>query len=207
LIFPSARTYTLLKMGGGSLSRRSVFIIFLAWTTGAVSALSIGLAGDTTFQIVSGQGFGPKEQGGIGGEIYLLMPIAPWMRVGTSFRLSQTFPSDTTGGFTYRGYGTGAVGAFLEAAGPLGAWGSVGSFEAGGQLGVSADWASYQYTTLFFFYPELITGGFLGLRLAGLRGLQVRLSVPIRIQLRRDLDYSFQAAVGLGANYSFGGPL
>jgi len=192
-------------MGGGSLSRRSVLIIFLAWTTGSVSALSVGLAGDTTFQIVSGQGFGPKEQGGVGAELFLLIPLDSWLRLGTSFELAETLPSDTTGGFVYRGYGTGALGMFLEAAGELGRWAPVGIFEAGGQLGVNADWAAYQYTTLYFFYPELMTEGFIGLRFAGLRGLQVRLSVPVRIQFRRDLDYSFLAAVSVGANYSLGG--
>ncbi|HTP59722.1 MAG TPA: hypothetical protein VMM82_12450 [Spirochaetia bacterium] len=180
-------------------------IFFLAWTTGSASALSLGLAEDTTFQIVSGQGFGPKEQGGFGAKIYLLIPLGSWMRLGTSFELSQTLPSDTSGGFVYRGYGSGAVGMFLEAAGPLGRWEPVGSFEAGGQLGVNADWAAYQYTTLYFFYPELMTEGFLGLRFAGLRGLQARLAIPIKVQFRRDLDYSFLAAVSLGVNYSFGG--
>jgi hypothetical protein len=193
------------RMGGRSLSRATVFIIFLAWTTGSVSAISIGLAGDATFQIASGQGFGPKEQGGGGGNLYLLVPIVPWMRFGTSFNLSETLPSDTTGGFVYRGYGTGALGVFLEAAGPIGAWGRVGTFEAGGQLGINADWAAYQYTSLYFFYPELVTGGFIGLRFAGFRALQVRLSLPVKFQFRRDLNYSFLAAISLGANYSFGG--
>jgi hypothetical protein len=192
-------------MGGRARSRGAVFIIFLAWTTGSVSAVSVGLAADTTFQIASGQGFGPKEQGGGGADLYLLVPIVPWMRFGTSFGLSETLPSDTTGGFVYRGYGTGALGIFLEAAGPIGTWDKVGTFEAGGQLGINADWSAYQYTSLYFFYPELVTGGFIGLRFAGLPALQVRLSLPVQFQFRRDMSYSFLAAISLGANYSFGG--
>ena len=192
-------------MGGGSLSRAAVSIIFLAWTTGSISALSIGLSGEDTFQIASGQGFGPKEQGGGGADVYLLVPLVPWMRFGASFGLYETLPSDTTGGFVYRGYGTGALGVFLEAAGTIGTWARVGKFEAGGQIGANADWAAYQYTSLFFFYPELMTEGFIGMRLAGLPALQIRLSLPVRFQLRRDLDYSFLAAISLGANYSFGG--
>lgn len=192
-------------MGGRFLSRGAVFIIFLAWTTGSISAISIGLAGDATFQIVSGQGFGPKEQGGGGADIYLQVPLVTWVRLGASFALSEVVPSDTTGGFVYRGYGVGALGVFVEAAGPLGTWDRVGSFEAGGQLGANADWAAYQYTTLYFFYPELMTEGFIGVRLAGLPALQLRLSVPVRIELRHDLDYSFSTAISFGANYTFGG--
>ncbi len=137
--------------------------------------------------------------------MYLLVPLVPWMRFGASFGLYETLPSDTTGGFVYRGYGTGALGVFLEAAGTIGTWARVGKFEAGGQIGANADWAAYQYTSLFFFYPELMTAGFIGMRLAGLPALQIRLSLPVRFQLRRDLDYSFLAAISLGANYSFGG--
>jgi len=187
-----------------SPSRAAVSIIFLAWTTGCISAFSIGLSGETSFQIVSGQGFGPKEQGGGGADIYFLIPLVPWMRIGASFGLSETLPSDTTGGFVYRGYDTGALGMFLEAAGPVGAWERVGVLEAGGQIGINADWSVYQYSSLYFFYPELETGGFIGLRFVGLRALQLRLSLPLRFQFRRDLDYSFSAALGLGANYSFG---
>jgi len=180
-------------------------IFFLAWTTGCSSAVSLGLAGDATFQIVRGQGFGPKEQGGGGANIYLLFPLNTWLRLGASFGLAEVVPSDTTGGFVYRGYGVGALGIFVEAAGNLGSWNGVGAFEAGGQLGANADWAAYQYTTLYFFYPEVMAGGFIGLRFAGLPDLQLRLSVPFKIQLRRDLDYSLSAAISLGASYSFGG--
>ena len=188
------------RMGGGSLSRAAVSIIFLAWTTGSASAFSIGLSGDDTFQIVSGQGFGPKEQGGGGAELYMLIPLVPWMRMGASFGLYETLPSDTTGGFVYRGYGTGALGVFGEAAGSIGTWNRVGTFEAGGQIGANADWAAYQYTNLFFFYPELMAEGFIGMRLAGLHALQIRLALPFRFQFQQDLDCSFRAAISLGAN-------
>jgi hypothetical protein len=192
-------------MDGGSRLRAAVSIIFLAWTTGSISAFSIGLSGETTFQIASGQGYGPKEQGGGGGDLYCLVPLVPWMRIGASFGLSETLPSDTTGGFVYRGYSTGALGMFLEAAGPIGALDKVGVLEAGGQIGINADWAVYQYSSLYFFYPEVETGGFIGMRFVGLRALQLRLSLPLRFQFRRDLDYSFSAALSLGANYSLGG--
>ena len=192
-------------MGGHSLSRGAVFIIFLAWTTGIASAFSIGLTGDASFQIVSGQGFGPKEQGGGGAELSLSFPILTWLSVGTSFGLSETLPSDTTGGFVYRGYGTGALGACVEAHGPIGQWRNAGTLDAGGRVGVAADWSAYQYTSLFFFYPETLVEGFLGFRFAGLPSLQFRLALPFRVQFRRDLDYSLSAAVGLGAVYTFGG--
>ncbi len=168
-------------------------------------AFSIGLDGGATFQIASGQGFGPKEQGGGGADLYFLFPVIRWLSVGTGVRLYETLPSDTTGGFVYRGYGTGGLSAFLEAGGPIAVWARAVRLEAGGQVGASANWAAYQYTNLFFFYPEVMVGGFFGLRFARLPFLQVRLSVPVSVQFRRDLDYSFSAAVCLGANYAFGG--
>lgn len=192
-------------MGGRSLSRGAVFIIFLAWTTGIASAFSIGLTGDATFQVVSGQGFGPKEQGGGGGELYFSLPVLSWLGIGAFLGLSETLPSDTTGGFVYRGYGTGGLGACVEAHGQIARWQSPGTLDAGGRLGVAADWAAYQYTSLFFFYPEAMLEGFLGFRFAGLPSLQFRLSMPFRVQFRRDLDYSMSAAIGLGAVYTFGG--
>ncbi|MGA2764687.1 MAG: hypothetical protein ABSG17_15150 [Spirochaetia bacterium] len=176
----------------------------LAWTTGPVSAFSIGIAGDDIFQISSSQGYGPKEQGGGGAELYVLFPILSWLRVGASFGLFETLPSDTTGGFVYRGYGTGALGVSVEAAGVLSQSEAAGTLEAGGRVGLNADWGAYQYTSLFFFYPETLAEPFLGFRFAGLPSLQARLSLPFRVQFRRDLDYSFSASLALGVNYTFG---
>jgi len=192
-------------MGGASLSRRAVFIIFLAWTTGPLSAFSIGIIGDMTFQIASAEGYGPKEQGGGGAELYTFFPFADWIGMGLFFGLSETLPSDTTGGFAYRGYGTGAIGLFAEVHFRLSSVGTLGTLFGGGRAGLSADWGSYQYTSLYFFYPEEVTEGFLFLRLASLPSLQVRLSLPVRLQFRRDMTYSYSAALGLGAIYTFGG--
>ncbi len=192
-------------MGGRSLSRRAVFLIFLAWTTGSASAFSVGLIADTTFQIASGQGYGPKEQGGLGAELYTFVPFADWIGMGVFFGLSETLPSDTTGGFVYRGYGTGALGLFAEVHFRVGRIGTLGTLYAGGRSGLSANWSAYQYTSLYFFYPEQITEGFVFLTLASVPSLQVRLSLPFRVQFRRDMSYSYSAAIGLGAIYTFGG--
>ena len=133
-----------------------------------------------TFQIASAEGYGPKEQGGGGAELYTFFPFADWIGMGLFFGLSETLPSDTTGGFAYKGYGTGAIGLFAEVHFRLSSVGTLGTLFGGGRAGLSADWGSYQYTSLYFFYPEEVTEGFLFLRLASLPSLQVRLSLPVR---------------------------
>ncbi len=192
-------------MNRWSLSLPAVLIIFFAWTTGSLAAFSIGATGESTFQIVNAQGYGPKEQGGGGGELYFYFPLNGWLGIVATFGLFSTLPSDATGGFTYRGYGSGALGASLEAGGTIAAWENAGRLEAGGRLGASADWGAYQYTSLYFFYPEVMTEGFLDFVFAGLPSLRLRFSLPVRVQFRRDIDYSFSAALGLGVIYAFGG--
>ena len=165
----------------------------------------MGAAGKATFQIVSAPGCGPKEQGGGGGELYFFFPLNGWLGIAGTFGLFETVPSDTTGGFVYRGYGSGALGISLEAGGQIADWPTVGRLAAGGGIGASADWGAYQYTTLYFFYPETFVEGFLDFSFAGLPSLRLRFSLPVSVQFRRDLDYSFSAALGLGVIYTFGG--
>lgn len=164
----------------------------------------MGVRGEAAFQVVQGQGYGPKEQGGGGGELYFFFPFNGWLGIAATFGLFETVPSDTTGGFVYRGYGTGALGASLEAKGPLSDIRGLGKLTGGGRVGAAADWAAYQYTSLYFFYPEILAEGFLDLAFAGAPSLHVRFSVPLRAQFRRDQDYSFSASLGLGVIYAFG---
>ncbi|HVO37778.1 MAG TPA: hypothetical protein VMV03_02010 [Spirochaetia bacterium] len=165
----------------------------------------MGVRGEATFQIVQGQGYGPKEQGGGGGELYCFFPFSAWLGMAATFGLFETVPSDATGGFVYRGYGTGVLGASLEAKGPIADLSGLGRLMGGGSVGAAAAWAAYQYTTLYFFYPEVLAEGFLDFAFSGLPSLHVRFSLPLAAQFRRDLDYSFSASLGLGVIYAFGG--
>ena len=113
-------------------------------------------------------------------------------------------PSDATGGFVYRGYGTGALGVSVEAAGVLLQSQTAGTLEV--------RWTRW---------PECGLGGlpvyeplFLLSRdpCGAVPRVQVRRAAlspgapvsPIPVQFRRDLDYSFSASVALGVNYTFG---
>jgi hypothetical protein len=192
-------------MRPSSRSRFPVSIIFLVWTTGSLHALSLGIGGVGSVQIAAGQGFGPKLQLGGTASFEIAFPMAHWLELSTSLDVFGVLPSDVQGGFVYRGFGGGAVSLALRGRGVIASsarWGQIG---AGGGLRGSAALPCYQYTTLYFFYPEAGVEGFIDFRPAGMPGWSFQLSVPLRVQFRRDMDYSVSAGAGLSARYSLKG--
>lgn len=179
-------------------------LIFLVCTTGVVSALSIGASGLGQARIAAGQGFGPKLQYGGGGSIDIRDPVLEWLDFGSSLDLYDIAPSDVTGGFDYRGFIGGDISLGLEAHMPLASWKGFGQLGAGAGLGVAGVVACYQYTTLYFFYPELTAKIFLDFTPASLPFLDIRLSLPISAQFRADMDYSVSSGVTLGFSYKLG---
>jgi hypothetical protein len=175
-------------------------IIFLVWTTGTLQALSLGLGGIGAVQVVAGQGFGPKLQLGGGVSFDLGFPLSSWLEITTSLDVFGVLPSDAQGGFLYRGYGGGALAIMLRGRGVVVSSPRLGEIGMGGGLGGAAALPGYQYTTLYFFYPEVRAEGFIDFRPAGLP-LGFRLSLPARVQLRRDMDYSVAVGVGLFMQY------
>jgi hypothetical protein len=157
-------------------------------------------------QVVRGQGFGPKLQLGGSGAIDLSIPFADWIGLATSVELFGVLPSDATGGFLYRGFGGGAFALALEAHAPVasGAWGEL---RGGGGIGAAAALPGYQYTSLFFFFPEARAEALLLFRPAQpawLRGLELKLTVPLRAQFRRDLDFSISTGLEISAAWQLG---
>jgi hypothetical protein len=178
-------------------------LVFLAVAVARLPALFLGLNGAGTAQILSAEGFGPKMQLGGRGSLQLGIPILDWLGLEASLGILGLAPSDASGGFTYRGLCGGSLGVGAEAFATIGSWDKLGTLRAGGGLGAAAVVSRYEYTTLYFFYPEIRVEGFLEYNPAFLPSLGVRFSLPVSVQLRRDVDYSVAMGIGLGVSYRF----
>jgi hypothetical protein len=186
-------------------SRTLVFTILAFWTTAGAHAFSLGLGGTGTVILSAGQGFGPKLQYGGGFSIDLVFPILEWLRLDTSIEGFTVAPSDVSGGFLYRGYSGGAMAIMVQADAVRMSSPSLGLMRIGGGLGFAAALPSYWYTTLAFFYLEPRAQALFDWEPAGLPRFDFQLSVPVRMQLRRDLDYSACLGIGIGVLYRLGG--
>jgi hypothetical protein len=187
-----------------SVVRLASLLVFLAAAVPPLPALSIGLHGAGTAQILSVEGFGPKLQLGGGGSLQLGIPILDWLDLEVNLGILGLAPSDASGGFTYRGLCGGNLGVSAEASAPIGFWERFGRLRAGGGLGAAAVVARYEYTTLYFFYPEIRAEGFVDYSPAFLPSLGLRLSLPVSVLFRRDVDYAVAMSIGLGVSYRFG---
>jgi hypothetical protein len=185
-------------------SRSLLFIILIFWTTGGISAFSLGLGGTGTVTMSAGQGFGPKLQYGGGMSIDFFFPILTWLSLDASIEGFTVSPSDISGGFVYRGYSGGALGIMVLFMETIAASPGLGTIRGGGGAGFGAALPSYWYTTLAFFYLEPRIQGLLEWTPAGLPRMDVQLSLPIRMQLRRDMSYSACTGLGVGVLYRLG---
>jgi hypothetical protein len=179
-------------------------LFFLLWTTAALSGLSIGALGSGSLQVAAGQGFGPKLQYGGSGSVEILVPVLSWLDLDVMLTLSAHAASEASGGFTYAGFLGTSLSVGAQAHATLFSREEVGRLCAGAGLGLGGSLASYNDTTLYFFYPEVDMAGFLDFSPAFLPSLGLRLIVPVSVLLRADMDYTLCAGVGLGVLYSFG---
>jgi hypothetical protein len=186
------------------VSRTVLFLIWTFWATAVCGAFSIGLGGTGTVTMSAGQGFGPKLQYGGGASIEFVFPILDWLRLDSSIDMFTVAPSDASGGFLYRGYSGAAVAVMIEAVTPIVSSPGFGTMYLGGGLGVAGALPSYWYTTLAFFYLEPRIEGLLDWQPAGLSNFDFQLVLPVRLQLRRDMDYSACAGLGVNVLYRFG---
>ena len=184
--------------------RALVFTILTFWTTAGVQAFSLGLAGTGTVTLSAGQGFGPKLQYGGGFSIDLVFPILEWLRLDTSIEGFTVAPSDVSGGFLYRGYSGGAMAIMVQAGTAIVSSPGLGLIRLGGGLGAAAALPSYWYTTLAFFYPELRAEAIVDWEPSGLPRFDFQILVPVRMQLRRDLNYSASMGIGISVLYRLG---
>jgi hypothetical protein len=205
LNFRRPGAYNLNQMSWPRHSRIFLFIIFAFWTTGSVYAFSFGLGGTGMVTLSAGQGFGPKLQYGSGVSIDFVFPILDWLRLDASIEGFTVAPSDISGDFLYRGYSGGAMAIMAQASGVLFSSPSFGLLRIGGGLGFAGALSSYRYTTLAFFYIEPRAEAFFGWEPAGLPRFDFQISLPVRFQLRRDLDYSVSTGIGIAALYRLGG--
>jgi len=154
--------------------------------------------------VSAGQGFGPKLQYGGGVAVDFIFPILDWLRLDASIEGFTVAPSDISGGFLYRGYSGGALAVMAEGGWVLVSSPSLGLMRIGGGLGFAAALPSYWYTTLAFFYMEPRAEALLDWEPSGLPRFDFRLFIPVRAELRRDLNYSFSTGFGIGVLYRFG---
>ena len=184
--------------------QRVLPLVFLAAAVPMLPALSLGLNGAGTVQIISAEGFGPKLQFGGGGSLQLGIPILDWLDLEVSLGILGLAPSDASGGFTYRGLCGGSLGVGAEA------FATIGSWERFGRFGQAAGWES----------PPWWHGTSTRPCISSIRKLErkvswnttrrsslpsaLRLSFPVSVQLRRDVDYSVAMGLGLGVSWRFG---
>jgi hypothetical protein len=177
--------------------RGILFIIFSLWTTGGAVALSIGLYGGPAVHLSAADGYSPKAQ--LGGEagVLLTAPVARWLSLGGSAGVVGANASDMLGGFGYRSYVGGFLGFVAEASAALSSRKYTGELRGGGRLGLLANIAEYGTTSLAFFFPSLGLDGFLAWRPAAISYLDIGITVPLRLDLRRDMQFSGSAGLGL----------
>jgi hypothetical protein len=193
-------------MGSPVLPRLVLLPFFIVWTTGAVGAASIGLAATGTVQAAEAPGFGPKLQVGGSAAIVLLVPLFSYLSFTTSLEAFGVLPSDTSGGFLYRGFSGLALGVSLESLFPVARSRRDGTLSLGVTGGASAALPAYAGTTLYFFYPEIRTGVVMSWQLAAPKSITLRVGVPVRFQLRRDLTFSGSTGLAFDVFYYLGGP-
>ncbi len=192
-------------MGSRSLARWILLPFLIVWTTARLAALSLGIEATGAAQAAAAPGFGPKLQAGGNVALVLSIPLFAWMDLTTSLEGFGILPSDTAGGFDYRGFGGTALAASLETHFPVARSSRAGVVSLGAAAGAAAALPAYQNTTLYFFYPEVRVAGFLSWQPAVLTRFTFRLDLPLRAQLRRDMTWSLSAGVGLGAFITLGG--
>lgn len=197
LIFHCARPYICLRMRELKVPRVLLFIIFGLWTTGGAAALSIGLSGGPRAHLSAADGYSPKAQ--LGGEagVLLTAPVTTWLSLGGSAGVVGANASDMLGGFAYRSYVGGFLGFVAEASASLSSRKYAGELRGGGRLGLLANVAVYGNTSLAFFFPSVGLDGILTWRPAALSYLDIGITVPLRLDLRRDMQFSGSAGLGL----------
>jgi hypothetical protein len=197
-------TYISSQMHGNRRSQSLLSLIFLLWTTAALPGRSVGATGFGSVQIAAGLGLGPKLQYGGGGSVEMLVPLLPWLDMDVALVMSEHAASDASGDFLYLGFlGTGLlIGAQAHVS--LARWEDGSVLGAGGGLGFAGALASYNNTTLYFFYPEVEITGFLDYAPAALPSWHFRLFILLDALLRQDMDYTLCSGVGLGVLYNLG---
>ncbi len=127
------------------------------------------------------------------------VPVVSFFGLGFSLGFRGTGDSDPATGVLYRGHHGLETGAYLYGRGRLARTGDRLDLRGGIIAGSSANFEVYSLTELLFFYPSLLWEPYLELHFPRLGAHTFSLSLPARLDFRRDLDLS--ASVGLGLRW------
>ena len=157
-------------------------------------ALGAGVGGGVA--LAGGAGFPVKAQPWWSAELAVEVPLAEMLGLGMAADFHQIGASSLGGGFLYRGhYGLGA-GAYLYGRQQLLRTERT-ELILGVGFGGSASFDLYSMTELIFFYPSLLLEPYLELHFLRLAAHTFSLTMPMRLDLRKDLDTAASAGLGL----------
>lgn len=103
---------------------------------------------------------------------------------GGGAAVGMVLQSSGLNGVVYRGIATRSI--WLQG------W-ATGSAGIGGSLGVTLNLASYELTSLLFFFPEVIVGPTFATRITD--RASIMWAIPLSYQFRSDLDVAFSAGL------------
>jgi hypothetical protein len=185
--------------GGTALA---LFALLLPCTSPLCAApihgFTLGAGGSGGVALAGGAGFPVKAQPWWAAVLAVEVPLADMLGFGIFGDFHQAGASGVGGGFLYRGhFGLGA-GAYL--------FGRQQLLQAkrlelllGVAFGGGASFDLYSLTELLFFYPSLLLEPYLELHFPRLAAHTFSLTLPMRLDLRKDLDTA--ASVGLGLRW------
>ena len=180
-------------------------MIFLVSTTSPLTGMSLGIGGGAGILISRADRFDPKPQFEAEAAAELLFPLTSWLAVGAMGGIRSILPSDARGGYAYRGYSAAMIGMEAEIWQHLGSWTYVGTFRAIQRAGIDAAIATYDLTSLSFFFPSIRLEGSLEFIPAAFPFLKARIAIPGRMDFRKDMAISGSIGLRLGLSLSTGG--
>jgi hypothetical protein len=127
----------------------------------------------------------------------LEVPLSGIAGLGFTLGYHGMGSSPPSAGVLYRGHSGLEAGAYLAGHGRLGRGGERLRLRGGLQAGASASLDTYSQTELLFFYPSLLLEPCLELHFPRLGAHTFSLSLPARLDFRRDLELSASAGLGL----------
>jgi hypothetical protein len=177
-------------------ARVLVLPFFLVWTT-AAAALSVGVDARGALMATQADGFAAKFQAGgeIGAE--LVVPLTSWLDGALTISGFTFLPSNTDGGYLYRGFGGNSLGLAFAARTTVASSPAGGVLDAGVIAAAEGSLPSYSQTGLYFYTPEISVAPAAWWTLPGPGDFTLRLALPVNLLLRRDVTFAVSAGVSL----------
>jgi hypothetical protein len=186
--------------GGVGLSHPLLFTIFLLCSTG-IFADGIAVNAGGNLLVSSAEGWSPKAQAGACLDLGVSYLFSDLVGPAVSFSFRNQWPSDAANGFVYRGYMEFGLSLLALAQWKLISAPDLGDIRWGVGGGFGASMGLYQYTTLAFFIPSIEMSAFASWSPAGMPSMDLTVSLPLSLVLRRDLGWSFSVGLSVGVGY------